>query len=130
MNRRNFFQLAAAAAAFQDNAVERVRAAASSVVGRTPQDVARDEDFWTEVRNSFTVDRTVLNLNNGHVCPSPRTVHESMRRYLYYSDMGPYHTMYNVLERGIESVRRHLASVAGCEPEEMAITRNASESLE
>jgi isopenicillin-N epimerase len=130
MNRRNFFQLAAAAAAFQDNAVERARAAASSVVGRTPQDVARDEDFWTEIRNSFTVDRTVLNLNNGHVCPSPRTVHESMRRYLDYSDMGPYHTMYNVLERGVESVRRHLAAVAGCDSEEMAITRNASESLE
>jgi isopenicillin-N epimerase len=38
--------------------------------------------------------------------------------------------MYNVLERGIEGVRRHLASAAGCDPEEMAITRNSSESLE
>src|SRR5207248_2576784 len=40
------------------------------------------------------------------------------------------HTMINVLERGIETVRRQLAAAAGCDPEEMAITRNSSESLE
>src|SRR5262252_3069474 len=44
--------------------------------------------------------------------------------------MGPYHTMVAVLERQVESVRRQLARAAGCSPEEMAITRNASESLE
>src|SRR5262252_2387315 len=44
--------------------------------------------------------------------------------------MGPYHTMVAVLERQVESVRRQLARAAGCDPEEMAITRNASESLE
>jgi len=53
-----------------------------------------------------------------------------MRRYLEYSDMGPYHTMISVLERQAEAVRRRLAEAAGCDPEEMAITRNASESLE
>jgi len=130
MNRRSFVQFAAAAAAFQDNAIERVRAASSAVAGRPPEEVARDEDYWAEIRNSFTIDRNVLNLNNGYVCPSPRTVQDSMRRYLDYSDMGPYHTMINVLERGIEGVRRQLAAAAGCDPEEMAITRNSSESLE
>jgi isopenicillin-N epimerase len=129
MNRRSFVQLAAAAA-FQDNAIERVRAASSAVAGRAPDDVAKDEDYWAEIRNSFIIDRNVLNLNNGYVSPSPSTVRDSMRRYLDYSDMGPYHTMINVLERGVEGVRRQLASAAGCDPEEMAITRNSSESLE
>ena len=128
MNRRSF--VLAAAAAFQDNALQTVRAASSAVAGRAPEDVAHDEDYWAEIRGSFTVDRNVLNLNNGYVCPSPRTVQESMRRYLEYSDMGPYHTMINVLERGIEGVRRQLAAAAGCDPEEIAITRNSSESLE
>jgi isopenicillin-N epimerase len=129
MQRRNFLA-AAAVAAFQDNAIERVRAAASSVTGRAPEEIAKDEDYWAEIRNAFVVDRTVLNLNNGHVCPSPRSVRESYRSYLEYSDMGPYHTMWNTLERGIEGVRRQLAHAAGCDSEEMAITRNASESLE
>src|SRR5437899_3567027 len=53
-----------------------------------------------------------------------------MRRYLDYSNMGPWHTMINVLEHQVETVRRRIAETAGCEPEEMAITRNSSESLE
>ena len=44
--------------------------------------------------------------------------------------MGPVHTMINVLERQVEMVRRRIAETAGCDPEEIAITRNASESLE
>jgi selenocysteine lyase/cysteine desulfurase len=129
MNRRSFFELAAgtAVAAFQDNAIARASAA---VKGRTPEEVAGDEDYWAEIRNAFTIDRNIINLNNGHVSPSPRVVQEAMRRYLEYSDMGPYHTMISVLERQAEAVRRRLAQAAGCDPEEMAITRNASESLE
>jgi selenocysteine lyase/cysteine desulfurase len=129
MNRRSFFELAAgtAVAAFEDNAIARASAA---VQGRTPEDVAADEDYWAEIRNAFTVDRNIVNLNNGHVSPAPRVVQEAMRRYLEYSDMGPYHTMISVLERQAEAVRRRLALAAGCDVEEMAITRNASESLE
>jgi selenocysteine lyase/cysteine desulfurase len=132
MHRRSFFPLVAAgaAAAFQDNAIERVRAAASAVAGRSPEEAARDEDYWAEIRGAFSIDRNILNFNNGHVCPSPRTVQDAMRRYLEYSDMGPWHTMINELEPQIENVRRRLAAAAGCDPEEMAITRNASESLE
>jgi isopenicillin-N epimerase len=132
MNRRNLFRLAAgtAAAALQDNAIDRVSAAAAAAKNRTPEDIAADEDFWTEIRSAFTVDRNVVNLNNGYVSPSPRGVQEAMRRYLQYSDMGPYHTMIGVLEPQVEMVRRRLAQAAGCDPEEIAITRNSSESLE
>jgi selenocysteine lyase/cysteine desulfurase len=129
MNRRNLFRFAAAAA-FQAQAIERVRAASSAAGNRTPEEIAKDEDFWSEIRAAFSVDRNIINLNNGYVSPSPRPVQDAMRRYLEYTDMGPYHTMVAVLERQVESVRRQLARAAGCDPEEMAITRNASESLE
>ena len=46
---------------------------------------------------AFTIDRNVINLNNGYVSPAPVPVQDAMRRYLEYSDMGPYHTMVNVL---------------------------------
>ena len=133
MNRRHVIQsvlAGAAAVAFQDSGLERIRAAASSVNGRTPEDVATDEDYWAEIRNAFSVDRNVVNMNNGYVSPSPRTVQDAMRRQLEYSDMGPYHTMVNVLERQVETVRRRLAEAAGCDSEEIAITRNSSEALE
>ncbi len=129
MNRRLFFQLAAGTAAVSTT-IDRVAAAGRSVKDHTPEEVAADEDYWTEVRNAFTIDRNIINLNNGYCSPAPRVVQEAMRRYLEYSDMGPWHTMVNVLERQVETVRRRIAQTAGCDPEEIAITRNASESLE
>src|SRR5277367_219660 len=133
MNRRDFFQFASgtmALAAFQDDAIPRARAASDAVSGRSAEDVARDEDYWTEIRNAFTVDRNIVNFNNGYCSPAPKPVQDAMRRYLDYSDMGPYHTMIAGLEKQVEMVRVKLAQTAGCDPEEMAITRNASESLE
>jgi len=132
MDRRNFFQLAVgtAVAAFQDDAIKRASAAATPVNGRTPEDVAADEDYWAEIRNAFSIDRNITNLNNGYCSPAPRVVQDAMRRYLDYSDMGPYHTMVSVLERQVEVVRRRIAQAAGCDPEEIAITRNSSEALE
>jgi|ERR1039458_8217568 hypothetical protein len=132
MDRRNFFQLAAGSAlvAFQNNAVERAAAATRSISDKSPQEVASDEDYWGEIRNAFSIDRNIINLNNGYVSPAPRVVQDALRRYLEYSDMGPVHTMINVLERQVETVRRRIAETAGCDPEEIAITRNASESLE
>ena len=132
MDRRNFLHAAAGSAlvAFQTNAIERAAAAARSVKDQTPIEVASDEDYWAEIRNSFTVDRNVINLNNGYVSPAPLVVQDAMRRYLDFSNMGPKHTMIDILEKQIEDVRRRVAKTAGCDPEEIAITRNASESLE
>jgi isopenicillin-N epimerase len=132
MDRRNFLHAAAGSAlvAFQTNAIERAAAAARSVKDLTPLEVASDEDYWAEIRNAFTVDRNVINLNNGYASPAPLVVQDAMRRYLDYSNMGPLHTMINILEKQVEEVRRRVAKVAGCDPEEIALTRNASESLE
>jgi isopenicillin-N epimerase len=125
MNRRHWFQLAAGAAA-----VRRTFAAPPSAAGRPVAEVAKDEDFWSAVREEFTTDRTVVNLNNGHVSPAPRTVQEAMRRYLDYSNMGPYHTMIRELNPRVASARRMVAELAGVGDDEIALTRNSSEALE
>jgi isopenicillin-N epimerase len=98
--------------------------------GRSLADVARDEDFWRVVQEGFTLDRTIVNLNNGGVCPSPRVVHEALKRYLDISNQSPVYHMWQVLEPNIESVRRELARDVGADMETIAITRNASESLQ
>lgn len=130
MDRRQAMQIGAGAmslAAIQAGAAEAATAAAARVAGRSPEEVAQDEDYWTEIRNAYTIDRNVINFNNGYASPAPVPVQEAMRRYLTYSDMGPIQTMVNVLYPQIERVRENLAAVAGCDPEEMAIVRNASE---
>src|ERR1700674_1603720 len=104
MNRRHLLRYAAVAV-LQSHAIDRVRAATSAAGTRTPEEIATDEDFWSEIRAAFSVDRNIVNLNNVYVSPSPRSVQDAMRRYLEYPDMGPYHTMVAVLERQVKSVR-------------------------
>jgi selenocysteine lyase/cysteine desulfurase len=129
MERRHFLRTAGALALLRPDASHRVLAA---TVGnnRAAEDLARDEDFWREIQSAFTLDRNIINLNNGGVSPSPRVVQESMRRSLEFSNIAPARTMWAVLEPEVENVRQRLAADFGCDPEEMAITRNASESLE
>src|SRR5215467_891402 len=120
----------AALAAYRQGGIDRVLAASRSAGDTSPNEVARSEDFWREIQQAFTVDRSLINLNNGGVSPSPRIVQDAMRRYLEYSNQAPSYTMWGILEPEVETVRSRLAAVFGCDPEEMAITRNASEALE
>ncbi len=96
----------------------------------SPQEVARDEDFWATVAAAFTVDRTMVNLNNGGVSPSPEWVQEAMKRHLDFSNLAPAYTMWRILEPQREGVRKRVAREWGVDPEEVAFTRNASESLQ
>ncbi len=96
----------------------------------TPQEVAGDEEFWREVQQAFTVDRSLINLNNGGVSPSPAVVQAAMKRYLDFSNQAPTYNMWQILEPQKEGVRQRLAREWDCDSEEVAITRNASESLE
>jgi selenocysteine lyase/cysteine desulfurase len=93
-------------------------------------DLASDETYWGVVQRAFVVDRSLINLNNGGVCPSPAAVLDAMRRYQEFSNQAPVYTMWRVLEPERETVRQGLARLFGCDSEEIAITRNASESLQ
>jgi selenocysteine lyase/cysteine desulfurase len=53
-----------------------------------------------------------------------------MIRDLRFSNEAPAHHMWQILEPRIESVRRDLAREFGCDAEEIAVTRNASEGME
>jgi selenocysteine lyase/cysteine desulfurase len=131
MDRRRFLSSAASAvAAFQFDSVARAQRASRTVAGRPADVVARDEDFWFNIREAFTVDRTLINLNNGGVSPAPRIVMDTEIRYLEMENMNPTYYMWRILDPGLETCRRRLAQTFGCDTEEIAITRNASEALE
>jgi selenocysteine lyase/cysteine desulfurase len=132
-SRRSFLRLTGAAtgAAFAvpRYGIEHVAAATAAVDSRSPEDIAADEDYWREIQFAFTLDRTLINLNNGNQCPSPTVVHEACKRYMDWANQAPiYHR--GMIDRNIETARRRLAQEFGADPEEIAITRNASESLQ
>ena len=122
----------AGAVTFASAGLQRVTEAARSVerMGTPTAEVASDESFWFEVQQAFTVDRSLIDLNNGGVSPSPGGVQDAMKRHLDYSNTAPAYTMWRVLEPQREGVRKGLALAFGASAEEIAITRNASESLQ
>ncbi|MGD2068770.1 MAG: aminotransferase class V-fold PLP-dependent enzyme [Gemmatimonadota bacterium] len=96
----------------------------------SPRETADDEDFWARVAEAFTVDRSLVNFNNGGVSPAPAFVQDAMKRHLDYSNLAPAYTMWNDLEPRREGVRERMAAQWRVDPEEVAFTRNASESLQ
>ena len=107
-----------------------IEAASKTVAHLTPEEVATDEDYWANIQNSFSVTRGIINLNNGGVSPSPRIVTEALVRYIWEQEEATAYTMWQILEPQCETIRTGLAELFGCDREEIAITRNASESLE
>jgi len=96
----------------------------------SPSEIAKNEEFWATVQQAFTVDRSLINLNNGGVSPSPAFVQEAMKKHLDFSNQAPVYNMWRILEPRREGVRQRIARNFGCGPEEIALTRNASESLQ
>src|SRR5437588_12800268 len=92
----------AAAAAFLGPLLDPARAvrALASVAGHTgsPEEVAADEAFWFPMQQAWNLDRSIVNLNNGGVSPSPAVVLAAQKRHIDFSNTAPPYTMWEVLE--------------------------------
>jgi len=133
LNRRAFLRLCGAlgtaAYAAKASGLEGIEAASQAVADRLPGEVAKDEFYWREIQLAFKLDRTLINLNNGFTCPCPRVVLESVWRYMEMINMLPVHYQ-GMVANNVQTVRLRMAAEFGCDPEEMALTRGASESLQ
>ena len=96
----------------------------------SPEESAGDEEFWAQIRGAYIRDPKILNLNNGGVAPAPTPVLDAEIEAIRYSNQLPAYRMWNDLEPKIEDVRKKLAQMWSADPECIAITRNASESLQ
>jgi hypothetical protein len=132
-SRRSFLRAAGAAGTVASAAkvfsLERVLAASQSVANLPPGEVAKDEFYWREIQLDFKLDRTIINLNNGFTCPTPRVALEAEWRYMDMINMAPIFYQGPIADR-IQTIRLRMAAEFGCDPEEMALTRGASESLQ
>lgn len=134
--RRKFIQkMGLLAGAFSANSLfNQLHAASWEVAARkiqslSPLDAAADEDYWSVIQQSYTVNSNLINLNNGGVSPSPRVVQEAVERFNKLSNEGPSYYMWRIIDQGREPLRQKLALLAGCSPEEIAVNRNATEAL-
>ena len=132
-SRRAFLRLGGAAStaavAAASVSLDDIVAASQAVAGRSAAEVAQDEFYWREIQLAFKLDRGLINLNNGFTCPCPRVVLESVWRYMDMINMLPFHYQ-RMVAQNIQTIRRRMAAEFGCDQEEMALTRGASESLQ
>ncbi|WP_263351154.1 aminotransferase class V-fold PLP-dependent enzyme [Acidicapsa acidisoli] len=134
--RRTFLKQAAAlAGAFSVNSLfhqahaAEFAAASGKVSALSPSEVAQNEDYWSVIQRSYSVNSNLINLNNGGVSPSPVVVQQAVERYNQLSNEGPSYYMWRILDQGREPLREKLGSLAGVSPEEIAINRNSTEAL-
>ena len=105
------------------------QAASHAIRGLNDLEVAQDEDYWSVIQRSYTVNPAIINLNNGGVSPSPLVVQQAVERYNQLSNEGPSYYMWRILDQGREPLRERLAQLAGVLPGEVAINRNSTEAL-
>ena len=137
MNQRRAFlqKMGALAGAFSANSLfnqlhaANFESAQAAVQHLSADAIAADEDYWSVIQQAYTVNANFVNLNNGGVSPSPRVVQEAVERYNQLTNQGPSYYMWRILDQGREPLRYKLAEMAGCNIEEIAINRNATEAL-
>ena len=117
----------AGAVALASNAIAIASAAAQST-NSAPEDVARDETFWSQVARAYSLEGRYIILNAGGNNPHPTAVTDALCSFNRQASSAPRPYNYTLL-RHREQIRVRLAGHFGCTPEELAITRNTTEGL-
>lgn len=134
-NRREFLRFSAATGAAivagcRHSTSDHLKGGVGGALHEFPAEAASDEAFWREVRRSFDLEPSVINLNHG-LSPAPREVQEALAAELNRVNRAPLFHMRDAPEEGRrEEARLAAARALGCSPEEMAITRSGTDSLQ
>jgi selenocysteine lyase/cysteine desulfurase len=92
--------------------------------------LATDEDFWSQIRAGYSLKPEYINLENGYYNFIPT---ETLEKYLAHIREVNYQGSYYMRTVQVENKKKVIAKLAeltGCKPEEMALTRNTTESLD
>ncbi len=93
-------------------------------------EVAKDEDFWASIRGGYKLKPDYINLENGYYCFLPEETLANLIRHIREINYQGSYYMRTVQWDNKKAVAAKLANLGGCSPEELIITRNATESLD
>src|ERR1700754_1562195 len=134
--RRTFLKQAAtlagafsAASLFNQLHAEEWKHASKKIEHLDAGQIAQDEDYWSVIQSAYSVNPSIINLNNGGVSPAPLVVQQAVARFNDLTNEGPSYFMWRILDQGREPLREKLALLTGCLPDEIAVNRNATEAL-
>jgi selenocysteine lyase/cysteine desulfurase len=92
--------------------------------------LAEDETFWDGIRKGYRLKPDYINLENGYYCFLPQETLENYINHIREVNFQGSYYMRTVQEDNRKKVLARLAEIAGCTTDELAITRNTTESLD
>lgn len=95
-----------------------------------PAQLAQDEAFWATIRRQYRISAEYINLENGYFLMQSEPVLEAFIGRVRAVNFEASHYMRTRQADDKLAARRRLAQLAGCDAEELIITRNTTESLD
>ena len=95
----------------------------------TPTLPPMSETDWDQLAGQFTLDRGVVNLNHAGVGSCCQAVLAAVDAHASEIERLPSHHIFQYGPK-LEPIRRDLAQMLDCDPEEVALVRNATEALD
>lgn len=96
----------------------------------SPREIAQDEDFWARVRSTYRLKPDYINLENGYYCFVPQETLENLIHHIREVNYQGSYYMRTVQWDNKRAMAGRLAELAGCDADEIIITRNTTESLD
>ena len=130
-SKRSFLKnIARASAAFTLMSFETLEKSLSKIEHLTPQEAAENEDFWSTLRKAYRLKPDYINLENGYYSMQSEEV---LNAFISHVKEVNYQASYYMRTRQFDdklAMRQKLATMLGCSHEELAITRNTTESID
>lgn len=95
-----------------------------------PVKLAEDEEFWASIRRGYRLKPDFINLENGYYNFVPEQILEKFIEHVREINFQGSYYMRTVQFENKKSMAARLATIAGCSPDELIITRNTTESLD
>ncbi len=110
--------------------LKEIEGKAKQLAHLSPEDAARNEEFWVLIQRAYRQSPHFINLENGYFSPQPLEVMEAQLENIRMINEIPSFYMRRRQFEEKQGVKLQLADFAGCSPEELVITRNTTESLD
>jgi selenocysteine lyase/cysteine desulfurase len=130
MDRRAFLKGSTLAGLAAPLLLSQVQQAVAAVSGKSAEALAQDEGFWRSVRGDYRLKPDYINLENGYYCFMPEATLERQVAHLRRVNYEGSYYMRTVRQGNKRLVAERVGAVVGAPAEEIAITRNTTESLD
>jgi len=92
--------------------------------------LAEDDTFWSGIRNQYILKPEYINLENGYYNFLPQPLLNKFIEHIKEVNVQGSYYMRTVQFENKQKITERLASIAGCNADELIITRNTTESLD